>query len=59
MNPLDDDLPRPEPVLLLKADLGRRFLAFLIDNLIAGLAGAVFGLINPVLGVLVNAGYMT
>ena len=58
MDTLHEDVPGPDPVLQPKADPARRFLAFFIDSLIAGLAGALFGLINPILGALVNAGYM-
>jgi uncharacterized RDD family membrane protein YckC len=40
-----------------KADLGKRFLAHLIDSMAAGLAGAAVGFFFPALGGLISAGY--
>lgn len=40
-----------------KADLGKRFLAHLIDSLVAGVVGALVGLLVPTLGGMVGACY--
>jgi len=42
----------------VKADLGKRFLAYFIDSLLAGIAGAVVGILLPALGAVISAGYM-
>lgn len=47
-----------ETTLRPKADLARRFLAFLIDSIIAGVAGVLFGIIAPLLGTIASAGYI-
>lgn len=40
-----------------KADLGKRFLAHLIDSIIAGVIGSLVGLLVPTLGGMVGACY--
>ena len=40
-----------------KADLGKRFLAYFIDALIAGLASVLVGLLSSTLGGLISAAY--
>lgn len=45
------------PTALPKADLGKRFLAHLIDSVLAGVAGAAFGWMVPAFGGVVMAAY--
>lgn len=58
METMHDRATTPDPVLQPKADVARRFLAFLIDAVLSGIVGAVIGFIAPVLGAVVSAGYM-
>jgi uncharacterized RDD family membrane protein YckC len=58
MDTLHEEARGPEVGVRPKVDLGKRFLALLIDGILAGVAGAILSIVHPVLGALASAGYM-